>query len=51
MLFRCPLCKKIIKRDMREKQNKGKKWIKSFCEEYGKYSYLKPVNKAKQGEG
>ncbi len=34
MKFKCPKCKKVFKRDGREKPNKGKKSILSYCDKY-----------------
>jgi hypothetical protein len=35
MMFRCPKCKKVFKRDGRDKMVKGKKSILSLCDEHG----------------
>jgi len=42
--FKCPKCKKIIKRDGRTKLVKGRKSLISYCEETGKDVRCKKID-------
>lgn len=51
MKFICRWCGKEIERDMRYKQNRDrmkKRGFLSFCDEFGKSSYLQPVAKKRK---
>lgn len=54
MKFKCRLCKKTHNRDMREKMSKyfkSKRGYLTWCEKFGKYTYMKPVTEDKKQEG
>jgi len=48
MKFKCSHCKKIVKYDMRQIPFRGKKRVKSYCENAGKSVFMVRMKHGKQ---